>query len=142
MRDFTNAFKLYFTLRMSNNIDRRVNAILIFSLCLYAAVLITGLVMHQLYLYIFITNAVAGLLLMGYWIWNKLRPPKRSKTERREIIIFSAEGLFVAIALYALFSGSLNDWLIITQYIIFALHAVVLILFLIFMLTFKIKKLF
>ena len=98
--------------------------------------------MHQLYLYIFITNAVAGLLLMGYWIWNKLRPPKRSKTERREIIIFSAEGLFVAIALYALFSGSLNDWLIITQYIIFALHAVVLILFLIFMLTFKIKKLF
>ncbi|MEO5594150.1 MAG: hypothetical protein ABIR15_00290 [Chitinophagaceae bacterium] len=98
--------------------------------------------MHQLYLYVSVTNAVAGLLLMAYWIWNKLRPLKRSITERREIFVFSTEGLFVALALYALFLRESPDWLIITQYIIFTLHAITLILFLIFMLTFKIKKLF
>ena len=121
--------------------DRQVIIIVIAFLFLYTAVLITGVAMHQLLLHISVMNAVAGSLMIGYWVWDKLRPLQRM-TERREIIVLSLEGLFVAVSLYAVITTGQHYWLTVLQYIVFTLHAVLLLLFLIFMLTFKIKKLF
>ena len=121
--------------------DQEVKGITIGLLCLYIAVLITGWAMHQLLLFVAVMNTVAGVLIIAYWIWDKLRPLMRM-TERRELIVLSLEGLFVVAATHAIISTGLNTWLVVIQYIIFALHAIALALFIIFMLTFKIKKLF
>ena len=126
---------------MANPDDRTVKRITIAAICLYAAVLIAGFATHHLLLYVSIINSVAGLLIISYWIWDKLRPLKRL-TERRELIVLLIECIIVAAAIYTIMSTSLPGWLTIVQYIIFAIHALLLVLFLIFMLTFKIKKLF
>jgi hypothetical protein len=120
---------------------RGVVIIVIAFLFLYAAALITGLVKHQLLRYVSVVNAVAGLLMISYWVWDKLRPLQRM-TERREIIFLSLEGLFVSVSLYCLVATRLNYWLTVVQYIVFAFHAVLLLLFLLFILTFKMKRLF
>ena len=121
--------------------DRQVVIIIIVFLFLYAAVLITGVAMHQLLLHVAVMNTIAGSLIISYWFWDKLRPLQRM-TEQREIIVLSIEGLFAAVSLYAVITNGLSYWLTVVQYIIFTLHAVLLLLFLVFMLTFKIKKLF
>ncbi|HTE12830.1 MAG TPA: hypothetical protein VK645_17745 [Chitinophagaceae bacterium] len=121
--------------------DRQVVIIIIGFLFLYAAVLITGVAMHQLLLHVAVMNTIAGSLIISYWVWDKLRPLQRM-TEQREIIVLSIEGLFAAVSLYAVITNGLSYWLTVVQYIIFTLHAVLLLLFLVFMLTFKIKKLF
>ena len=121
--------------------DRQVVIIIIVFLFLYAAVLITGVAMHQLLLLVSVMNTIAGSLMISYWVWDKLRPLQRM-TEQREIIVLSIEGLFAAVSLYAVITNGLSYWLTVVQYIIFTLHAVLLLLFLVFMLTFKIKKLF
>ena len=121
--------------------DRTVKIIVTATFILYAAVLIAGLAMHQLLWYTALLNAVAGLVLISYWVWDKMRPLQRV-TERRELLVLLLESLCVAAAVYTLIATPLPYWLVIVQYIIFACHAILLLLFLIFMFTFKMKKLF
>ncbi len=126
---------------MANLDDRTVKSITIAAICLYAAVLIAGFATHHLLLCVSIINGVAGLLIIRYWIWDKLRPLKLL-TEAREQVVLLIESIIVAFVVYAISSKSLANWLAILQYIIFAIHSMLLILFLIFMLTFKMKKMF
>jgi len=102
--------------------DRQVVIIIIVFLFLYAAVLITGVAMHQLLLHVAVMNTIAGSLIISYWFWDKLRPLQRM-TEQREIIVLSIEGLFAAVSLYAVITNGLSYWLTVVQYIIFTLHA-------------------
>ena len=126
---------------MANLSDKTVKGVTITGICLYAAALLAGIEMHRVLLYVSSINAVAGLLIIIHWVWDKLRPLKRL-TETRELIVLFIESVIVVLAIHAISSTSLAKWLTILQYIIFAIHELLLILFLIFMLTFKMKKLF
>ena len=126
---------------MATPSDRNVKFIITAFLFLYGVVLTAGFIMHQLLLYTGLLNEIAGLALISYWVWDKMRPLQRV-TDCRELIVLLLESLCVAAAVHAAIAAPLSHRLVIVQYIIFAFHAILLLLFVIFMFTFKIKKLF
>jgi hypothetical protein len=120
--------------------DSWVNIILITVIAAYIIVWIAGLVTHKLVNYFSMINAVTALAILIYWIQKQLHITQHY-VETREIIFLGVEALFAGISIYTLFSSLITHWLKVAQYIIFSLHLIVLVLFLIFMLTFKMKKL-
>lgn len=120
--------------------DKWMNIILIACIAIYISVWIAGLVKHELVIYSSFLNALTGLLLITYWIQNEKRITQHF-IETREIVVLSIEALIVAISVYSISSASLSYWVKITQHIIFGIHFACLVLFLIFMLTFKMNRL-
>ena len=113
-------------------------AVLLF---IYAAIYLIGRMQGHSLPYLCLLNAVSSLLAIVFFVWDKLRPLQRMP-ESREIIFLLVEGLFAAGALWALTISPVNAWLAGMQYLIFTLHSIVLLLLLIFVCTFRIKKLF
>lgn len=103
--------------------------------------MVVGYVTHKpAYLLAFV-NAADGILLIGYWLTNQLRIQQHS-LEGREIIVLILELLVAVFSLYTIFYYPVSNPFEILQYIIFATNLIVLIAAFIFVLTFKIAKLF
>jgi len=120
--------------------DSWINVIVIVVIAVYVITWIFGLVTHKLVNYFSVINATTALTILIYWIQKQMHITQHY-IETREIIFLGVEALFAGISVYALFTSIINHWLRITQYVIFSLHLIALILFLIFMLTFKLKRL-
>jgi hypothetical protein len=123
------------------NSDKQV--ILIISLIIVAYVLtwITGFLKHQLAYYFSFLNAATALALIVYWVQKQLRITQHF-FEGREIAVLCLEGLAAGIAVYYILMRPGVQWIKMVQYIAFGLHFTALVLFLVFMLTFKMNKLF
>ena len=107
---------------------------------IYLLVLIAGFVIgKQTYLTSWL-NVVTGAGISIYWLQQQLRI-KQHVLEVREIAVLSFEVVTVGYALYYIISRQWNSWFKIMQYMVFGIHLLALILFLIFMVTFKIKRL-
>ena len=120
--------------------DSWVNIILITVIATYIIVWIMGLVNHKLVHYFSMVNTVTALAILTYLIQKQLHITQHY-IEISEVIFLGVEALFAGISIYTLFSALVNHWLKVAQCIIFSLHLIAAILFLIFMLTFKMKKL-
>ncbi|MEO6819006.1 MAG: hypothetical protein ABI204_04725 [Ginsengibacter sp.] len=121
--------------------DQLVIVGIIAILFIQTTVWIVGYSIHKLsYLFSFV-NSTAAIILIGYWIINQLRIQQHC-IECREIIVLCAELLVAVISIFTIVSHPVSTGYKIVQYIIFGIHFTVLVAALIFMLTFKINKLF
>ena len=87
-----------------------------------------------------ITNIITGLVMLIYWGQKAIRV-QRLIIETREIIVVAAELLVIAVGIFVVLNAFNIKWLRFFNYLVFGVHLLVLLLFLLFMLTFKIKRL-
>ncbi|MGH2564909.1 MAG: hypothetical protein ACRDE5_10365 [Ginsengibacter sp.] len=122
------------------NKDKCVIIILAITILINISVWIAGLIKHKLVPWFSYLNVLTGFIVITYWIAREIKITQHF-IENGEIAVLSFEVLVIAVSVYTISSASLNNWLKITQYIVFALHFTCLILFLVFILTFKLDKL-
>lgn len=121
--------------------DQLVIAIIIALLIVYIAVWVVGYFTHRLsYLFSFL-NAAAAMCIIGYWAINQLHI-QQHVVETREMVILRLELLVTVAGVYTIVFHPVSMPFKITQYVIFGTHFIALVAALIFMLSFKITKLF
>jgi hypothetical protein len=120
--------------------DRGVIVIMLLLVLLYLAVWATGYFIHQLAFFTADINIIAGIAIIGYWVIRQMQIQQHT-IEIREIVVLSFELLVIFAVFYGIASGMKHKWIVMLQYIVFGLHLLVLLLGLIFMFTFKMKKL-
>ena len=87
-----------------------------------------------------ITNIITGLAMLIYWVQKAIRV-QRLIVETREIMVIAVELVVIAVGSFWVLSAFDSKWLRFFNYLVFGVHLLVLLLFLLFMLTFKIKRL-
>lgn len=85
-------------------------------------------------------NLLTGSGLIIYWGIRQLKIAQHY-IELREMVVLGFEILVIAGAVYCIASGCKTSWIRINQYLIFSIHLLILVLGLIFMLTFKMDRL-
>ena len=120
--------------------DQWVNIILVMLMLLYLSVWVFGYYSNKLSVAITCLNFIAALSIVAYWVVRQMKITQHF-IEPREIIVLGFEVLIICCALYAIINGYRNSAIKIMQYVCFGIHGLLLILSLIFMLTFKINKL-
>jgi uncharacterized SAM-binding protein YcdF (DUF218 family) len=123
-----------------NRSDKQVIISLIVILVIYLCTWIAGLLKNRLVNYASVLNALCGLAIIIIWIQGQVRISQHT-IETREIMVLGGEALIVAFSGYVLYSGMISKSLKYFQYGIFWIHFTVFVLFLIYMLTFRITKL-
>lgn len=116
------------------------NIILIVLIGIHFSVLIVGIKTNRAGLYISMLNLVAGASVLFYWIQKQVSI-KQHFIDTMEILMIGFEIALVAAAIYLLVSKKVTSWVVIMQYVFFGIHFLALVLFFIFMLCFKIKRL-
>jgi hypothetical protein len=122
------------------NSNQSVLIILIAIIVLFLTVFIIGYKTNQLDFLIPLLNLVSALTLLLYWLQKQFRITQHY-FELREMVVLSLEIVVVACATYSLVSNQNQNWLRIMQYIFYAVHLLCLILFLVFLLIFKMERL-
>lgn len=79
------------------------------------------------------------MLVLFYWIQKQLRITKHL-FNTNEIFVACFEITFIASAIYFLVSKKVSNWVVIMQYVFFGIYLLALVLFFVFMLTFKMKR--
>ena len=123
-----------------NKTDQPVVIIMGLLLLLYLSVWAVGYFTGKLPYLIAGLNLATAACIILYWVVRQLKI-KQHYFELREMMVLGAELAVIACAVYAITAGSKINWLKIVQYIVFAIHFLVLILGLIFMLTVKFNRL-
>ena len=121
--------------------DQWINLAVVFLIVIHLSVWIIGYKTHKLCSLITWLNLVVGLSVFFYWIQHEISITQHI-FEVREMLVLSLEVILIGCALYSLVTHQWNAWLKIIQYFFFGIHLIILISFLIFMLTFKMNKLF
>ncbi|CAN5688970.1 hypothetical protein BH11BAC3_BH11BAC3_21010 [soil metagenome] len=125
-------------MQISNN---QLKALIIAGIIIYILTVSITLITGQAIIYVAALNAASSLSLLLYWIRKQLLIT-RHYYDFAELFVVGFEVLFSALTVYAIFFSSAGKWLLVAQYIIVGIHFAVLVFFLIFSLTFKIKRLF
>lgn len=120
--------------------DQGVVIIMLLLVLLYLAIWAMGYFMQKLPLFIATLNIVAALAVVGYWVIRQLQI-EQHYFDVREMIVLGIEIIICIAAIYSIASGNKYKWIIITQYAVFGLHLMALVIAVIFMFTFKITKL-
>ena len=121
--------------------DRWIIIGLVIVILVHFAALIIGHYANKLSYLISILNLAIALSILAYWIINEIQVQQHA-IELREIVVLIFEVIVAVSALYNIISANYNKPLRILQHIFFGVDLIVLITALIFMLTFKITKLF
>ena len=87
-----------------------------------------------------VLNLAAGISIILYWIIRQIQIEQHT-IELREIIVLFFEVVVIGGAVFYMVATQKNNWLKIMQYLFFGMHLLVLIVGLIFMVTFKMNKL-
>ena len=124
-----------------NKSDQWVNVMLAILILIHVSILIIGLVIHKLPVLIPLLNIAVAFSIIIYWIQKQLRIEQHFN-DMREMIVLGMEVIVIATAVYFINTLHRDQWLKVMQYVIFGIHLICLLLFLIFMLTFKMKRLF
>lgn len=120
--------------------DQCVLFIALAAVVTHISAFIAGLVTNRLPYLMSILNLACSLILVLYWTQKQLRITQHI-FETREILVLCLEVTVVVVSVYSLASNTWNTSLRIFQYIVSGIHLLVLIAFILFMLTFKMKKL-
>lgn len=121
--------------------DQWVSIILWISILIHIIVLIVGLTTNKITFLANWTNLVVGLSVLLYWLQKQLRIEYHI-FEVREWIVLGIELVVVATSLYLMATKQWSSGIRVLVYIFFGLHLLTLILLAVFLLTFKMKRLF
>lgn len=121
--------------------NRRLITLVIICILIYLLAFFSTLLNFSQLIFIITLNIITSFLLVFYWVFKQFRI-KTHFYELREMAVLFFEILILVSSLYAIFLDVLPKWIAVIEYGFFVLHLIVLILCLIFILTFKIRKLF
>jgi len=116
------------------------NTLLIVLIIIHFSVLAVGIKANRTGFYLSMSNLVAGLSVLIYWIQKQLRITQHL-FGIIEILMLVFEIIVIASAIYFLVSKKVINSVVIMQYVFFGIHLLALVLLLVFMLTFKMKRL-
>ena len=120
--------------------DQGVVIIMLLLVLLYLAIWAIGYFTQKLPLFITTLNIVAALAVVGYWVIRQLQI-EQHYFDVSEMIVLGIEIIICIAAIYAIASGNKYKLIITTQYTVFGLHLVALVIAVVFMFTFKMTKL-
>ena len=109
-------------------------------IAIHLSVLAISILYHKIS-WIPLLNSLAALLVIVYWIQKQFMI-SHFILYPSEFGFISFEVLVLGFSAYSLLNNQSLNWLTILQKTIFGIHLTVLVLFLVFMLTFKIDRLF
>lgn len=119
--------------------DQWINIILVVIILVYLSILTVALVYHKIS-WLTQLNIVSALSVIFYWIQKQFRISQHT-IDPLEIAVLCFEVAVIGVAVYSILNKQSVNWLIIIQKIVFGIHLSAMILFLVFMLTFKINRL-
>jgi hypothetical protein len=111
-----------------------------FLILLHVSILAIGYFAGKLAYLAAIVNLAAGVSIILYWAIRQMQIEQHT-VQTREMVVLLGEVLVISFAAFYIFSNQSGNWLKIVEYTFFGIHLFVLILGLIFMLTFKINRL-
>ena len=120
--------------------DQGVVIIMLLLVVLYLVTWVMGYFAQKLPLFIATLNIVAAFAVVGYWAIRQWQI-QQHYFDVREMTILGIEIIIFIAAIYLIASGNKYKWIITTQYAVFGLHLVALVIAVIFMFTFKMTKL-
>jgi hypothetical protein len=123
-----------------NKSDQWVNVMLAILILIHFSILIIGLIIHKLPVLIPLLNIAVAFSIIVYWIQKQLRIEQHF-IDVKEMIVLGMEAVVIATAVYFTNTAQRDQSLKVMQYIIFGVHLTCLVLFIVFMLTFKMKRL-
>lgn len=121
--------------------DQWVRIILWISILVHVIVLVVGLMASKLSFLTAWINLIVGTSILLYWIQKQLRIELHI-FEMREWIVLGFELVVVGTSLYLIATKQWSGGVRVLQYIFFGFHLLALILLAVFLLTFKMKRLF
>ena len=120
--------------------DQSVVIIMGLLILLYLSVWAVSYFTGKLFYFMSILNLASAAAIILYWTVRQLKIQQHT-IELRDIVVLGAELIVIACAVYVIAAGNKFNWLKVVQYILFAIHFLLLLLALIFMLTFKMNRL-
>jgi len=120
--------------------DQWISVIIGITILINLSVLTLVLVYHKTS-WLTLLNGVSALSVLIYWIQKQFRISFHI-SDPMEIAVLCFEIAVIGVGVYSIVSKQNLNWINIIQKIVFGIHLSALILFLVFMLTFKITKLF
>ncbi len=120
--------------------DQWVSILVVILIVMHLSGLIIGLVIHKLPVLIPLLNMAVAFSIIIYWIQKQLRIMQHY-IDTQEMIMLGAEVVVIATAVYFINTAYQHQWVKILQYVFFGIHLAALLLFIVFMLTFKINRL-
>ncbi len=119
--------------------DKLVVTVMLIFILANVSVLIIGILINKLPFLTGIVNFIAAVCILTYWVQKQIRVTQHF-IECREITVLFFE-FFIAVSfIFFITTGKCQAWQRILQYVFFGMHFLALIAGLIFMLTFKIKR--
>ena len=119
--------------------DQWVNIILLLLILLHFTVWVIGYFTNKPGLFISLLNIFAGASVIIYWASREMSI-RQHFVESREIVVLCFELVVIGSAVYYMATGNKINFLKVMQYIFFAVHLLTLILFSLFLLTFKMNR--
>lgn len=113
---------------------------LILGLLIHLTVLVIGMVINYLAVLFPLVNGLSAAAFICWWIWKQARINQHI-FEQRELVVLGFELLVLCGSLYFIFTRKNGIAAKSLQYIVFGIHASCLIGLLVFMLTFKMRRL-
>lgn len=120
--------------------DQWINITVVVFILIHLTIWIVGFLTNKLSYLTASLNLVAGMSIIVYWVQKQLRI-EQHYIEFREIIVLCFELLVIGCTVYSFITRQWDNGIRIAQYIFFGIHLAVLLLFLIFTLTFKMNRL-
>jgi hypothetical protein len=123
-----------------NKQDQWIVIVVICVILIQLLIWIGGYLTNRLAVFTAVVNIVAGLTILIYWLQKAVRI-QQFTAESRELIVLMAELGVIAGGILMVLNANESKWLRIFNYLAFGIHLLALLLFLLFMLTFKMKRL-
>lgn len=121
--------------------DKQIKAIVVCCILVYLLTLFASeFILHTLF-YLLFLNALSSASVIFYWVTRQLKITSHH-FEMREMVVLALEFVACIFSIYTMFTNPLTTTLIVVSYVIFIIHLLALVGFTIFMMTFKITKLF
>jgi hypothetical protein len=121
--------------------DKQVKAVVVCCILVYLLTLFASeFILHTLF-YLLFLNALSSALMIFYWVIRQLKITSHH-FEMREMVVLALEFVAFIFSIYTMFTHPLTTTFIIVSYAIFTIHLLALLGFMIFVMTFKITKLF
>ncbi len=124
---------------MSNS-DKRISAAVAFGIIIHLVILTLGFIIPSFFISTPLLNLIVGLSILAYWLQKQIRITQHY-FELREFVVLSSEVIVIASAVCSLLMRQIQ-WLSVAQVVILSVHLIALLVFFVFMITFKMKKLF
>ncbi len=121
--------------------DKRISAAIATIILIHVTVLALGLKIPAFSFLIALINLLVSSSILIYWTQKQIRITQHF-LELREILVLLFEVIVLGCAGYSLFIHHPIQWLTIVNLSVLGIHLLVLLAFFVFMLTFKMKKLF